>query len=169
MRGFLYEVSGVTPSDIIQFSNQLNINDADILEIFATENGWQNKYRRIMLTGKLLPEFDDGWKSEESRVQGCESDVWLHAVWQNDTLHLAANSNAKIVRGLVAIVLAGFTNKSIAQLQQFRHDEYFNALGLLEHLSPSRGNGIKAIVAKIEDMINDGYALNSAPIARDTA
>jgi cysteine desulfuration protein SufE len=145
----------VSPNDIIQFSNQLDVNDADILKTFATENGWQNKYRRIMFTGKLLPNFADDWKTEESRVQGCESDVWLHAVWENDTLRLAANSNAKIVRGLVAIVLAGFANKSIEQLQHFNHDEYFNTLGLLEHLSPSRGNGIKAIVAKIEGMIND--------------
>ena len=102
-----------------------------------------------MLMGKELPAFDETLKREESQVAGCESQVWLVASWHQDQLLLAASSDAKIVKGLIAIVLAAFNGKSHRQVLEFDMPSYLDQLGLMDQLSPSRGNGIKAIINRI--------------------
>ncbi len=149
----------VQHTEIVDFAEQFKLNETDVLTAFEQERGWQNKYRRIMLIGKQLPDFQDSWQQENAKVQGCESDVWLYLTWDDEQtpaqLKVAASSNAKIVRGLVAIVLAGFNNKTREQILQFDVNDYFDQLALLEHLSPSRGNGIRAIIAAIQNFVQD--------------
>lgn len=146
--------SDILVTELVQeFSSQFTLTDEDVQRLLEAEKGWQNKYRRIMLIGKDLPVLPQELKSDDFLVQGCESNVWLTHFWQdedqNPTLRLAASSDAKIVKGLVAIVLAAFNNKTKQQIQAFDVSQYLESLALLDELSASRGNGIKAIIDAI--------------------
>lgn len=128
------------------------VTELEIIEKLTSTKGWDGKYREIMLLGKQLPLFQADIKVDEALVAGCESQVWLHSNWQNQQLWLAVSSDSKIVRGLLAIVLAKFNGKTKQQIAQVNIDEYFNTLGLSQHLSPSRSNGLNAIVEKIKSL-----------------
>ncbi len=126
------------------------INAQTILETMQTLYGWEDRYRQIIQWGKLLPVMPEVLKSEQVLVSGCESEVWLVAEQQGEQWFFCADSDARIVRGLIAIVLAALNGKTSAEINAFSMDDYFADLGLLAHLSPSRGNGLQAIVATIQ-------------------
>ena len=116
-----------------------------------TPKSWQDKYRQLMLLGKELPRLPEDSRTEEARLQGCESTVWLHHHYDDETmtLHFAADSDARIIRGLIALVLTAFSGKKPADIEQVDLDSWFKELDLYNHLSPSRGNGLKAIIKEI--------------------
>lgn len=126
------------------------ISDADILTRMQQCQGWEQRYRQVILWGKQLPVMPDELKGEQVLVSGCESQVWLVGECQQGVWQFSADSDARIVRGLIAIVLAAFNDKTSEQIQQFDVEDYFNQLGLLQHLSPSRGNGLRAIVEQVK-------------------
>ncbi|MGL4381145.1 MAG: cysteine desulfurase sulfur acceptor subunit CsdE [Vibrio sp.] len=121
-----------------------------ILETLQTLHGWEDRYRQIIQWGKLLPVMPDALKSEQVLISGCESEVWLVAERQGEQWFFCADSDARIVRGLIAIVLAALNGKTSTEIRAFSMDDYFAELGLLTHLSPSRGNGLQAIVASMQ-------------------
>lgn len=127
--------------------------DADtIRQQFAAANGWENQYRLIIQLGKLLPTLPAEWQQEEHRLKGCESQAWLKGEKsEDDNWHFACDSDARIVRGLIVIVLAALNHQSADTIQAFDMDAYFSELGLEKHLSPSRGNGLRAIVFSIRE------------------
>ncbi|EGQ9393131.1 cysteine desulfurase sulfur acceptor subunit CsdE [Vibrio cholerae] len=127
-----------------------DINAQTVLETMQTLHGWEDRYRQIIQWGKLLPVMPEVLKSEQVLVSGCESEVWLVAEQQGEQWFFCADSDARIVRGLIAIVLAALNGKTSAEISAFSMDDYFAELGLLAHLSPSRGNGLQAIVATIQ-------------------
>jgi len=125
---------------------------ADIELKLTAARSWEARYREIMLLGKQLPTLEPALKHDEYLVKGCESKVWLHMVKDNnDCYHFAADSDAKIVKGLVLIVLSLFNNKSAQQIAATDYNAFFSSIDLLKHLSPSRSNGIKAIIQQILD------------------
>jgi len=128
------------------------ITSDDIVEKMATFRGWEDRYRQVIQWGKKLPQMPDELKSEQVTVAGCESQVWLVAQQDGDVWHFCADSDARIVRGLIALVMAAFDGKTSQQIQAFDIDDYFAKLGLIDHLSPSRGNGLKAIVEQIKQL-----------------
>ncbi len=106
-----------------------------------------------MLLGKQLERLEKSYRNEQSLISGCESLAWLVATKDSQGIfYFKADSDAKIIRGLLVIILAAFNNKTALQIQSFDIKSYFERLGLLQHLSPSRGNGILAIVDKIKDL-----------------
>lgn len=115
-------------------------------------SGWQERYRQIMLLGKELPVLPEEGKSDEARLHGCESSVWLHYHYDDETMRLyfIADSDARVIRGLIAIVLAVFSGKTPEEIEREDIDVWFRELDLFNHLSPSRGNGLKAIVREIQ-------------------
>lgn len=115
-------------------------------------SGWQERYRQIMLLGKELPVLSGEWKSDEARLHGCESSVWLHYHYDDETMRLyfIADSDARVIRGLIAIVLAVFSGKTPEEVEGENIEQWFRELDLFNHLSPSRGNGLKAIVKEIQ-------------------
>ncbi|WP_368231876.1 SufE family protein [Aeromonas sp. s3] len=127
--------------------------DADtIRQQFAAANGWENQYRLIIQLGKLLPALPAEWQQEEHRLKGCESQSWLKGEKSEDgNWHFACDSDARIVRGLIVIVLAALNHQAADAIQDFDMDTYFSELGLEKHLSPSRGNGLRAIVLAIRE------------------
>jgi cysteine desulfuration protein SufE len=128
------------------------ITSDDIVEKMATFHGWEDRYRQVIQWGKKLPQMPEELKSEQVTVAGCESQVWLVAQQDGDVWHFCADSDARIVRGLIALVMAAFDGKTSQQIQAFDIDDYFEKIGLLAHLSPSRGNGLKAIVEQIKQL-----------------
>lgn len=127
--------------------------NADTLrQQFADTQGWENQYRLIIQLGKLLPALPPEWQTEENRLKGCESQAWLKSERGEDGCwHFACDSDARIVRGLIVIVLAALNHQRSEAIQAFDIEAYFTKLGLEKHLSPSRGNGLRAIVLAIRD------------------
>ncbi len=123
----------------------------DIVQTMQQFKGWEDRYRQVIQWGKKLPVMPEELKSEQVTVSGCESLVWLVSQQEEGIWHFCADSDARIVRGLIALVMAAFDGKTSQQIQDFDVDGYFEQLGLITHLSPSRGNGLKAIIDKVKE------------------
>ena len=123
---------------------------------FARAGAWEERYRELIQLGKQLPVIPTEWRGEEQELPGCESQVWLLA--QPDAegcWHFAADSQARIVRGLLAVVLAALNHQSTRHILGFDMEGYFDSLQLAKHLSPSRGNGLRAMVNAIRQRVQD--------------
>ncbi|PNH92063.1 cysteine desulfurase sulfur acceptor subunit CsdE [Vibrio diazotrophicus] len=128
------------------------ITSDDIVQTMQQFKGWEDRYRQVIQWGKKLPVMPEELKSEQVTVSGCESLVWLVSQQEEGIWHFCADSDARIVRGLIALVMAAFEGKTSQQIQDFDVDGYFEQLGLITHLSPSRGNGLKAIIDKVKEI-----------------
>ncbi|WP_135444940.1 cysteine desulfurase sulfur acceptor subunit CsdE [Vibrio tasmaniensis] len=128
------------------------ITSDDIVAKMQTFSGWEDRYRQVIQWGKKLPSMPDELKSEQVVVSGCESQVWLVSQNIDGVWRFCADSDARIVRGLIALVMAAYDGKTSEQIQAFDIDGYFEQIGFITHLSPSRGNGLKAIVAQIQEL-----------------
>ncbi len=127
----------------------------DIVELFSTIYSWDGRHRQIMLLAKKLVRLTAEQRSSENTISGCESAAWITACCDaSGAFSFNADSDAKIIRGLLVIILAAFEHKTAAEINNFDIEGYFSQLGLLQHLSPSRGNGVKAIVKKIHHLVN---------------
>ena len=126
----------------------------NIQQTLAPLKSWQDNYRQIMLLGKQLPGLPDHLKTEDVKIRGCESNVWLHHYYDDETmcLHFTADSDARIIRGLIALVLVALSNKKPDEIEHTSLDNWFIELDLFNHLSPSRGNGLKAIIEEIRSI-----------------
>ncbi|CAH9060482.1 Sulfur acceptor protein CsdE [Pseudoalteromonas holothuriae] len=124
----------------------------EIHDKLTSTSSWQQSYREIMLLGKQLPNLPNALKTEQAQVKGCESNVWLHVELDESQQHmlLVGDSDTRIVKGLLAIVLSLYNSKTPTQAAKIDAYQEFESLGLIKHLSPSRGNGIKAIVDRIQ-------------------
>ena len=140
-------------SDLASYTRiGLEPNADTIRQQFAAAHGWENQYRLIIQLGKLLPVLPGEWQQEAFRLKGCESQAWLKGEKSEDGCwHFACDSDARIVRGLIVIVLAALNHQSSAAILAFDMEEYFTELGLEKHLSPSRSNGLRAIVLAIRE------------------
>lgn len=130
----------------------MTMHQQQLMEQFSTLKGWEDKYRYILRLGKNLPIMDDTLKTDDALLNGCESNVWFYGKITNNSVQLNIYSDAKIVRGLVAIITQAFNGLSPAQLQTFDCLSFLEELGLMSHLSPSRGNGIRAIIERIKQI-----------------
>lgn len=124
----------------------------DIREAFAFFDTWEDKYRFVIDLGRELPHMAEAEKTDEHLVRGCQSQVWLHARVDPDSrvMRLSLDSDAHIVRGLIAIVLAAYDGRTPQQIVDFDMASLFDELDLLSHLSATRGNGLRAMVQAIE-------------------
>ncbi|MCD9467601.1 cysteine desulfurase sulfur acceptor subunit CsdE [Photobacterium iliopiscarium] len=128
------------------------ITTTDIIAQMQTAMGWEDRYRNVIQLGKKLPQLDDSYKQDQLKISGCESQVWLHHQVVDEHYYFIADSDARIVRGLITLVLAAYNGRTAAEINAFDIDTYFDNLGLITHLSPSRGNGLKAIVEQIKQL-----------------
>jgi cysteine desulfuration protein SufE len=122
----------------------------EILDDLAFFDDWEERYKYIIDLGKGLSAMDESLRTPQRLVRGCQSNVWLDVQSEGELLRFIVDSDAHIVRGLLALVLAAYDNRTAAQINQFDIDAYFRQLDLERHLSPSRGNGLRSIVAKIQ-------------------
>lgn len=125
----------------------------EIKETFSLFTDWEDKYRYIIELGKELPELSEEDKAEQNLIRGCQSQVWLvYEIGSDKHIRLSIDSDAHIVRGLIAIVLASLNHKTASQIIDFDVESLFKELQLLEHLSPTRGNGLRAMVGQIKSV-----------------
>ena len=123
----------------------------DIKETFSLFTDWEDKYRYIIELGKELPELSDKDKTPSNLIRGCQSQVWLvYEISSEKHLQMHIDSDAHIVRGLIAIVLASLNNRTASQVLEFDVESLFKELELMEHLSPTRGNGLRSMVGQIK-------------------
>ncbi|MHC8315920.1 SufE family protein [Pseudomonas sp. LB3P31] len=122
------------------------------LETFQAAAGWEQRARLLMQWGDRLPALNDVDKIEANRVHGCESQVWLVGTLHEDRWQFAASSDARLIRGLVALLLARVNGLSASELQQVDLPDWFNQLGLARQLSPSRSNGLNAVLQRMREL-----------------
>lgn len=121
-----------------------------IVEEFSFFGDWTERYQYLIDLGRKLPVLADELKSEANKVQGCQSQVWLVASGDANKLQFQANSDSAIVSGLVALVLRVYSGRS-AQEVLATQPRFIEAIGLAKHLSPTRNNGLAAMLAKIRE------------------
>ncbi|MBV7510949.1 MULTISPECIES: SufE family protein [unclassified Pseudomonas] len=122
------------------------------LEVFQNAAGWEQRARLLMQWGDRLPALSDVDKVEANRVHGCESQVWLVGALDDGHWQFAASSDARLIRGLVALLLARVNGLSAVELQQVDLPDWFNQLGLSRQLSPSRSNGLNAVLQRMNEL-----------------
>lgn len=122
------------------------------LETFQAAAGWEQRARLLMQWGERLPALSDAYKTDANRVHGCESQVWLVGALQNGHWQFAAGSDARLIRGLVALLLARVNGLSAEALQQVDLPDWFDQLGLSRQLSPSRSNGLNAVLQRMREL-----------------
>ncbi|MGV8889472.1 MAG: SufE family protein [Pseudomonas sp.] len=128
---------------------------ATALDTFQNAAGWEQRARLLMQWGDRLPVLSDVDKVDANRVHGCESQVWLVGELQDGHWLFAASSDARLIRGLVALLLARVNGLSAVELQQVDLPEWFNQLGLSRQLSPSRSNGLNAVLQRMRELAAD--------------
>ncbi|MEN5045658.1 SufE family protein [Pseudomonas koreensis] len=125
---------------------------AEALQTFQNAAGWEQRARLLMQFGDRLPPLDDADKCEANRVHGCESQMWLVGELQDSHWQFSAASDARMIRGLVALLLLRVNGLSAAELRQVDLPEWFNQLGLSRQLSPSRSNGLNAVLQRMNEL-----------------
>ena len=127
----------------------INERQDQIIEDFELFDDWMDKYEYIIQLGKELPIIDEKYKTEENIIKGCQSKVWLHADYEAGKLNFTADSDAIITKGLVSMViqvLSGHTPQEITSANIY----FMNEIGLQNHLSPTRSNGLLAMLKQIK-------------------
>jgi len=135
----------------------------EIADNFALLDEWDDRYRYVIELGRTLEPFPEAARTEANKVLGCASQVWLvtqidRTIPSAPVLRFAGDSDAHIVRGLVAILLAAYSGKSAQAILDADALALFDRLGLRENLTPQRSNGLKSMVGRIRDAARGALA-----------
>lgn len=123
---------------------------AVIAEEFAFFSDWSERYQYLIDLGRRLPPLPDALRIEDNRIQGCQSQVWIVAKGDKTKLEFSGASDSIIVSGLVYLALRVYSGRSAAEILDAPPD-YVSAIGLSKHLSPTRSNGMQAVLEFIQD------------------
>ena len=137
-----------------------SISAEDILDALSFFDDWEARYKYIIDLGKELPALAEEKKNDEHLVRGCQSQVWIDSEYSDGLIWLDADSDAFIVKGLLGVVLSAYNGKSPQAILDYDMDAFFEKLGLLKHLSQTRGNGLRAMVQKIRQL-SESYSTYS--------
>lgn len=131
-------------------SEQLSIQDVqeELIEEFQFLDDWMDRYRYIIDLGRTLPDFPEDWMTDEFKVRGCQSQVWVVPEHKDGRIFFHAISDAAIVSGLIAIVLRIYSNRTPQEILA-TPPSFIEGVGLDEHLSPSRSNGLHSMIKVI--------------------
>jgi len=122
---------------------------AEIIEEFELFDDWMDKYEHIIELGKDLPLIDPEHKNEAHRIRGCQSQVWLHASPEADKLRFTADSDAIITKGLISLMVRVLDNQPASEIAA-TDLSFIEKIGLHEHLSPTRSNGLRSMVKQMK-------------------
>lgn len=126
----------------------------DLIDDFAVLDDWEDRYRHVIELGRALPEMPGALKSSATKVNGCASQVWIHTKPVNAAsgrkLSFIGDSDALIVKGLIAIAFMIFAPLRLDEIEKLDATAVFDRLGLKEHLTPQRSNGLASMVARIK-------------------
>ncbi|GAB7532274.1 SufE family protein [Pseudomonas sp. 3A(2025)] len=130
----------------------LTVEAQAALEAFSQAQGWEQRARLLMQWGERLPALSDAEKSDEHRVHGCESQVWLLSEEHDGRWQFRASSDARLLRGLLAVLLVRVNDLPAQALHQVDLTDWFERLGLSRQLSPSRSNGLNAVLQRMREL-----------------
>ena len=122
----------------------------ELIDNFSFLEGWEEKYQYVIDLGHKLEPLDEKFKTDDWKVKGCQSQVWLVPQIQNGIFHFKGDSDAILVKGIISIVLLIYNDKSAAEIKNIDVTKIFVKLGLEENLTPSRRNGMLSMVEKIK-------------------
>ena len=122
----------------------------ELIDNFSFLEGWEEKYQYVIDLGHKLEPLDEKYKTDDWKVKGCQSQVWLVPQIQNGVFHFKGDSDAILVKGIISIVLLIYNDKSAAEIKNIDVTKIFVKLGLEENLTPSRRNGMFSMVEKIK-------------------
>ncbi len=135
-----------------------SIGPEDIIDTLGFFDSWEDRYKYIIDLGKELPAMPDELKTDDRLIRGCQSQVWLEHEADKGVYRFVADSDAYIVKGLLGVILSAYNNKTAADILAFDIDAYFDELDLMRHLSPTRGNGLRAMVQRIREIATQAAA-----------
>jgi len=121
----------------------------ELIDEFAMFSDWQDRYEHLIELGKDLPLIAQEHKVDDNLVRGCQSRVWLHAEPQNGHVHFTADSDAMITKGIVALLVRVYNDRTPQEILG-ASTEFIDAIGLREHLSPNRSNGLAAMLDQMK-------------------
>lgn len=121
----------------------------DIIDEFSMFDDWMQRYEYIIELGKNLPLIQEEFKTEENIIKGCQSKVWLKGEQKDYTVVFTADSDAILTKGIIAILIRVFSNQKPADILEADMD-FIDAIGLKEHLSPTRANGLVSMIKNIK-------------------
>ena len=121
----------------------------DLVETFELLEDWEDRYRHVIDLGKALPDMPEALKVPATKVDGCASQVWLHITIDNGVLTFIGESDAIIVRGLIAVLMTLYSGLQVSEIGRIDVLAELGRLGLNEHLSSQRSNGLRAMVTRV--------------------
>ena len=121
----------------------------EIIDEFSMFDDWMQRYEYIIDLGKNLPLIDESGKTEDNLIKGCQSKVWLKGEQQGDVIVFTADSDAILTKGIIAILIRTFSNQTPQAILDADMD-FIDAIGLKEHLSPTRANGLVSMIKNIK-------------------
>ena len=131
----------------MNFSNEIN----ELIEDFSFFDSWEDKYQYLIDMGRNVPQMDEALKTEENKMKGCQSLVYFYQYYNEDgTITFLANSDAAIVQGLIALMLKVFSGKKPQEILD-TNINFLEQIGLNDHLSPTRKNGLSSLVSSIKN------------------
>lgn len=130
--------------------NEIRQAERELIEEFQFLDNWMDRYQYLIDLGRKLPPFPDEWRTEEHRLHGCQSQVWLKTVPLGERLEFQAVSDSAIVSGLIALLMRVYNGRRAAEILA-TPPEFVRAIGLDEHLSPTRSNGLRAMLRAINE------------------
>jgi len=120
-----------------------------IIEEFSMFDDWTERYQYIIELGKSLPIIDQKYKTEDYLIKGCQSNVWLNAEYENGKVVFTADGDAILTKGIIALMIRVFSNQSPRDILDASTD-FIDKIGLKEHLSPTRANGLVSMIKYIK-------------------
>jgi len=127
----------------------LNEKQEAVIEDFAIYDDWMDKYEYLIELGKDLPKIAEDKKTEDRIIEGCQSKVWLDAAFSEGTMHFTADSDAIITKGIIGLLIRVLDNETPEEI--LKNELFFiDRIGLHEHLSPKRSNGLASMVKKMK-------------------
>lgn len=121
----------------------------EIVDEFAMFDDWMERYEYIIELGKGLPIIEEQYKTEDNIIKGCQSKVWVHAEEKGGKVFFSADSDAILTKGIIAILIRSFSNQTPAAILEANTD-FVDEIGLKEHLSATRANGLVSMIKKIK-------------------
>ena len=128
---------------------QLSDRQQEIIDEFEFYDSWMDKYQYLIDLGKDLEPLEEAEKNEMNLVRGCQSQVWMIVSGHSDNVTVRANSDAAIVSGLIALVVRLYSNASAEEIVK-TEPEFVEAIGLSQHLSPTRANGLASMLQRLK-------------------
>jgi len=121
----------------------------EIVDEFSLFDDWMDRYEYIIELGKGLPILEEQYKTEDNIIKGCQSKVWVHGEQKGDKIVFTADSDAILTKGIIAILIRAFSNQKASDILDANTD-FIDEIGLKEHLSPTRANGLVSMIKQIK-------------------